>query len=406
VTKSLIALCAALVGAGAAHAQTTSDLQPPPPPPPAAGTGSFGNYQPGMPIPQPPAPPGAPAKAEGAGRGHYVMPDESGGLDEEEESAVAISSERPPSTHVVKKGDTLWELSASYYKNPWLWPKLWALNPSITNPHWIYPGDVVRLSAEPAPVAVAPAVAPAPTRAPPPTAPTRAMPVTGLFLRQTGFVEPGELEQAGRLVGSKEEKTMLATLDEAYVSFDKRHPLVPGQRYTVYRTVREVKHPTSGKRLGHMVEIFGEVEVRSVTDGNIARVIVTDSIDPIERGFLVGPLRRQFKVVEPRPADRDQEGVVVTTLQPRDLVGAGSLVFIDRGQKDGVEVGNRFFVVRRGDGYLPLLSKGPVDDKRFPRENIAEVLIVDLRDQLATGLVVKSNKEARIGDRVEARAGY
>ena len=42
-------------------------------------------------------------------------------------------------------------------------------------------------------------------------------------------------------------------------------------------------------------------------------------------------------------------------------------------------------VTRRGDGYQPLLAKGPMDDRRFPRETIGEIVVVDLRDHLATG---------------------
>jgi hypothetical protein len=63
-------------------------------------------------------------------------------------------------------------------------------------------------------------------------------------------------------------------------------------------------------------------------------------------------------------------------------------------------VGNRFLVVRRGDGYDPLLS-GPMNNPRFPREAIAEVLVIDLRDSVSTGYVTRSIKDARVGDRVE-----
>jgi hypothetical protein len=178
------------------------------------------------------------------------------------------------------------------------------------------------------------------------------------------------------------------------------------RRARVYKPRREVRHPKTGKRLGHIVEILGEAEVRSVTDGNIARCVVVDSVDPIERGYLVGPLRRQFKVVDPRPDRGDLEGAVVATIRPSELVGADMIVFLDRGEKDGVELGNRFFVTRRGDGYQPLLARGAVDDKRYPRENIAEILVVDLRERLSTGFVIRSTKEAQIGDRVEARKGY
>ena len=50
-----------------------------------------------------------------------------------------------PASYVVKKGDTLWDISAMYLNEPWLWPQLWQMNPQIDNPHLIYPGDTLTL---------------------------------------------------------------------------------------------------------------------------------------------------------------------------------------------------------------------------------------------------------------------
>ena len=50
-----------------------------------------------------------------------------------------------PTTYIVKKGDTLWDISSVFLNQPWLWPKLWRLNPEIKNPHLIYPGDTISL---------------------------------------------------------------------------------------------------------------------------------------------------------------------------------------------------------------------------------------------------------------------
>ncbi len=50
-----------------------------------------------------------------------------------------------PQTYVVVKGDTLWDISAMYLDSPWLWPRLWQVNPDIDNPHLIYPGDKLSL---------------------------------------------------------------------------------------------------------------------------------------------------------------------------------------------------------------------------------------------------------------------
>ena len=57
---------------------------------------------------------------------------------------VVLNSEHPD-RYVVVKGDTLWDISTMFLRDPWLWPEIWYVNPQVENPHLIYPGDILSL---------------------------------------------------------------------------------------------------------------------------------------------------------------------------------------------------------------------------------------------------------------------
>ena len=72
-------------------------------------------------------------------------------------TAQSASLTDAPRTHTVKKGDNLWDLAQTYLGDAFLWPEIYRLNTDkIEDPHWIYPGEMLKLPASSATVARAP----------------------------------------------------------------------------------------------------------------------------------------------------------------------------------------------------------------------------------------------------------
>src|SRR5690606_13256192 len=109
-----------------------------------------------------------------------------------------------PETYTVRRGDTLWDITGRFYGNPWQWPRLWSYNPEITNPHWIYPDDRLRLVPEGAAVARLPGTDQVVRAARRPTA-------GSVLLRDQGYLDPDALRASGIIVGSPEEHMLLST---------------------------------------------------------------------------------------------------------------------------------------------------------------------------------------------------
>jgi hypothetical protein len=315
-----------------------------------------------------------------------------------------------PELHVVQKGDTLWSLCSKYFGDPWRWPRLWASNPIITNPHWIFPGDVIRIGQGNS-GAVAPISA-----APPPASRSGMLSVnrvtpggeSAVLLRTLGFIEAKDLEQAATLTGSREEKIMLATSDQAYLHYPKQMPVRAGERYSVFET--DLDHPlvdtTTGKTYGYLVRILGDLVVNQIAENDVARGTLVDTADPIERGARVSPFVRQFKRIEPKPSDVTLEARVIATFAPNQLLGSGHFVVLNRGKRDGVQVGNRTFVIRRGDGYRARLEQWEIHDPQSPKEVVGEILVVDVRDDASVAWIARSSKELKVGELTEMRKGH
>jgi hypothetical protein len=320
-----------------------------------------------------------------AGPGGYYVPSDGGGPDSVHFGPV-------PELHVVRSGDTLWDICYFYFNDPWQWPKIWSYNPQITNPHWIYPGDLVRLL----PRGVFTSTPDKDPRGPrdPVAPPTRR---TETSVRNTAFVEKSDLDKSITIDGAVDEKVLLGNGDQVYLTYPEGKPPVVGQRYSIYIPNRGVK--LGGKDVGTYVKVLGTLEVVSVKSDKRARGVILDANQEIERGAKVGPLVTRFKNVPPVAPDVDLQAPIVAMLAKDQLIGEGEVVFIGAGKGSGIKVGNRMFVVRRGDGFPGTMS-GQVgqDDRRFPARALGEIVVVEVGDSISIGLVTVSVQEASVGD--------
>lgn len=320
-----------------------------------------------------------------------------------------------PETYLVQPGDTLWGLSQRFLNNPWYWPRIWSYNPQLQNPNWIQPGSVIRFypGPEQTPVQV--------EDSPAPSADTNMDVDVGEFddiplfevtadlkraldkipernsqqMRREVLVTGEALAGAGQVAHAPEEKELLSALDRVYVQTDEAPRA--GEVLHIFREAREVRHPVSRQPLGRVVEVVGTLRIDAVSDHEHLATIL-ESWRDVRRGDRVGRIEGlELARVAERANEAQVQGYVVDSLRdPVSHFGENHLVFLDRGRKDGVTPGNTFTVVRAGDPFT-----GEV--RRMADEDIGRILVLDVSELAATGLVIFSNREVLPGDRIEMR---
>lgn len=312
--------------------------------------------------------------------------------------------------HIVDDGDTLWGICTEYFKDPYRWPTIWALNPQMTNAHWIFPGDRVRLYD---PSLNEPTYTEEPDTASALVVDRNAKAQRTLpdhFLVNRFALVADRARHTGMVVaGAGQAKVMMANLDVVYIGYDPRNPPIPGERLTIYRDDTPLHHwrktrlgtLRKGRKIGTLREIVGEVAIESVSEKSAAATVV-DSVRPIERGMQVGELAARFLRISPVEADKDYEGTIIETLRGAEMNGEDQFVVLNIGSSAGLSTGVVLNIDHRGDAFQKNRARTTPNVPGHPTRRVGRLMVVQVESQTSLALVIESKLELTKGDSVTA----
>jgi hypothetical protein len=285
-----------------------------------------------------------------------------------------------PDTYVVVKGDTLWDISGRFLKDPWRWPQIWNLNrEEIRNPHWIYPGDLVvldRSGKEPRlslvkggqnglqTVKLSPGVRATDIGAEAiPAIPIR---VIHPFLSQPRVVSKGALDDAPFILGSNAERVVLGAGDDAFATGGKDGVM----QWNVLRPGKTLKDPETGEVLGYEVEYLGDA--RTLVEGAPQKIRITQSAQEIlPRDKLVEADDSTTFEYIPHAPESKISGRIISAYGGLADSGRYQTVVINRGSREGLEPGHVLAVFREGQAVT--LTRDEKDRMTWINEKSAGV---------------------------------
>jgi hypothetical protein len=277
--------------------------------------------------------------------------------------------ENAPSSYTVVKGDTLWGISGKFLKDPWRWPEIWNLNKDqINDPHWIYPGDLIRLeitadgkprlSVDTSPgsslagavgadgtIKVVPRVRVDRLAQGIPSIPGAAI---SPFLGQPLVVEENGLADSPRIVAAEESRVVIGAGNSAYVDFVDPSQ---GTKWQIYRQGAALKDPDTGETLAYNAVFLGDARVtRFGSPGTPATIEVIKSVQEVNRGDRLTPTRESvIPSYAPRAPETKITGKIISVEGGVAEVGQYSVVIINRGKRDGLEIGHVLATYRAGE---------------------------------------------------------
>lgn len=350
------------------------------------------------------------------------------------EKGIPVSELAPnaPDTYVVKRGDTLWDISRMYLKSPWRWPELWGMNlKALPNPHLIFPGqtlyldktdgyarlrthatgqsDTVRLSPRTRTDTLASLALP-----------TLKTHLIAPFLVEPLVVDATTIAQAPRLVATTDQRVLMAAGDRVYARGNPDAPLSTqaGQprSFRVFRDAVPLKDPVTGEVLGYEARYLGNAElarsetVEETSDGKgnfkqepvPATVDITATKEEIRAGDRMLPEPpRAFKNYIPHEPQTNVNARVVSIYgsTPVAVAGQNQVVAINMGTAQGMEPGHVLTLLTQGDRVKDTTAEGKPTIK-LPSEHNGLAMVFLTFERVSYALLLDVRTGVRVGDRL------
>lgn len=316
-----------------------------------------------------------------------------------------------PKSYTVQRGDTLWDISAMYLRDPWLWPEIWHVNPAIQNPHLIYPGDVLTLaySADGSPqvsltrgnvVRVQPLVRSSPIDGPIATIPYEAI---RAFLGRPSMLSKDDLRDAPYVIGFRDLHIVDGAGHEVYIKGLKKESL---GRYSIVRVGQAMEDPETGKVLGYMGAYAATARINEID--KVSTGLITESARETVVGDLLFPEGAQSAAADivPHAPPAGIDGQIMAVMDGVALIGQYAVVAINRGTRHGLETGHVLAIDQKGEvvkdkhcnGFSNYWCRSMGKNVRLPSERAGTLLIFKTYERMSYGLVVDATSPLRVAD--------
>lgn len=312
-----------------------------------------------------------------------------------------------PDVYPVKEGDTLWDISSAFLKDPWLWPELWHVNPQIKNPHLIYPGDLIKLvyidgkpslTIERGPmvfkkgdtVKLNPQIRSEPLKSVIPAIPLE---LIQSFLVNNRVMTEEEIDSSPYILAGDESHIVMGLGDYLYARGDWENA---HQAYGIYRKGPAYVDPETQEVLGFAALDKGMARMETV-EGDIARMKVTDSKEDIRPKDRLIPTeeRKVDSIFYPKSPDGEVNGEILHVFSGVRNVSQNDVVVINRGAREGMMIGDVLAVKTKGEVVKDRITGELV---KLPDQRRGIMMIFRTFEKVSYGLILRSEAPLSVGD--------